>query len=249
MSGGAVPSPPMADEPATIAPARVPLGGSRRSGQPWTDAPRPVESATLGPGNNWPAATLETFCEELIRSGGNVSRAAAEVGLHKASLYALRERDPDFAERWDRAVMIGDYALIDEARRRAFEGWDEPVFYKGVLAERRVEDPETGAFLRYEPASVRKFDSRLLELMLRARFPQTFRDRSDVKHSGEVAIPSTVDLSRLSRDELLELQRLHAKARGDDAIDVTPVRGKLEAGNPVRVTVDGDSETLITIFA
>jgi hypothetical protein len=48
----------------------------------------------------------------------------------------LREQDAGFRAEWDSAAEEGTDRLVDEARRRAFEGWLEPVFH----AEPRVDD-------------------------------------------------------------------------------------------------------------
>jgi hypothetical protein len=48
-------------------------------------------------------------------------------------VYRRRDEDPDFAVEWDRAKQIGAEALEDEANRRAYDGWDEPLAEKGRL--------------------------------------------------------------------------------------------------------------------
>lgn len=73
---------------------------------------------------------LTAFCAALAETC-NVGRACAAVGISRQTAYNWREADADFALAWERAMKAGLLALEDEAHRRAFEGTDEPVFYKG----------------------------------------------------------------------------------------------------------------------
>jgi hypothetical protein len=59
-------------------------------------------------------------------------------------------------------------ALEAEARRRALEGWEEPVFFGGVVC-----------------GHVQKYDSTLLLLLLKAHRPGKFGDHARVEHSGD----------------------------------------------------------------
>ena len=106
---------------------------------------------------------------------GNVSRAADECGLNRPYLYQVRSENPDFAAQWEEAAKIGAARLEDEARRRAVEGWQEPVWYQGV---------ECGA--------VRKYSDTLLICLLKAHHPDRYADRQRIEqkteHSGSVAI-------------------------------------------------------------
>src|SRR5690606_4631594 len=73
---------------------------------------------------------LAEFLDRLSQNG-NVTVSAETCNLARRTLYDLRSSDPEFAQAWDDAmVMAADY-LEQEARRRAVEGWDEPVFYQG----------------------------------------------------------------------------------------------------------------------
>lgn len=81
------------------------------------------------------AKKKEKFLDALIETGGNVTRAAELVNLPRKTLYAHRAKDKKFKEDWDRAVDKGVDVLEDEARRRAFEGVQEPVYQKGELKD------------------------------------------------------------------------------------------------------------------
>ena len=105
---------------------------------------------------------LTAFCAALAETC-NVGRACAAVGISRQTAYTWREADPDFALAWERAMKAGLLALEDEAHRRAFEGTDEPVFYKGD-----------------ECGSVRKYSDTLAIFLLKTRRPDLYRDRQDV---------------------------------------------------------------------
>lgn len=111
---------------------------------------------------DWKPIFLEHFAKTA-----NVSVSAAHAKIDRSSIYKTRERDPAFAAAWDEAENVACEALEEEARRRAHDGWDEPVFYKG------------------EPTgTIRKYDSTLLIFLLKARRPEKYRDnvRTDNFH-------------------------------------------------------------------
>jgi hypothetical protein len=101
---------------------------------------------------------------------GNVKAAALRAKLDRRNLYRRRKDDAAFAAAWDEAERLGVTALEDEARRRAYEGWEEPVWYKGKMC-----------------GAARKFSDTLLIVLLKAHMPEKYRDR--VEHSGNPDAP------------------------------------------------------------
>lgn len=78
------------------------------------------------------------FLEVLAREG-NVSQAARASGLSRQYAYVLRREDEGFAADWDAALDEAVDELIAIARKRAVEGVEEPVFYRGrQVGTRRV---------------------------------------------------------------------------------------------------------------
>ena len=73
---------------------------------------------------------MEKFLKAL-RETGNVSDAARSAGLARRTAYAERERNEDFARDWADACEAGIDALEAEARRRAFAGVGETIWYQG----------------------------------------------------------------------------------------------------------------------
>ena len=119
----------------------------------------------------------EIFLSALAQYG-NVTRAADEAGWNRC-LYRKRQADPAFARAWDEAAAIGVAALEDEARRRAYEGWDEPVWHKGE-----------------ECGTVRKFSDTLLIVLLKAHMPEKYQERQKVEHSGSMDLVTAITEGR-----------------------------------------------------
>ena len=78
----------------------------------------------------------------LLAQSGNVTLSVKGIGCARRSLYDARERDPEFAVAWDAAVEEGLDTLEEEARPRAVEGYDVPVYHQGKVVgiERRYSD-------------------------------------------------------------------------------------------------------------
>lgn len=115
---------------------------------------------------------------------GNVTRAAEVAGLDRTSLYNKRKVDPAFSAAWDEAEALGVAALEDEARRRAYEGWEEPVWHKGK-----------------ECGTVRKFSDTLLIVLLKAHMPERYRENIKIDLNSRVAAMSL-------EEKIAEAQRM-----------------------------------------
>lgn len=112
----------------------------------------------------------------------------------------------EFHEAWDAAVDIGNDYLEKEAQRRAVEGYEEPVVHKGIQAF--VRDPNTGELEldgngKPIPLTIRRYSDRLLEILLKARRPEKFRENVKIEAEvtgGVLAIPQT-DQANLSAED------------------------------------------------
>lgn len=101
---------------------------------------------------------------------GNATDACLAAGIGRRSAYDWKDDDEAFAADWEEALEEGTDALEREARRRAVEGVDEPVFYQGQ-----------------QVATVKRKADALLVLLLKANRPHTFRERMEL--SGDPARP------------------------------------------------------------
>lgn len=108
--------------------------------------------------------------------GLSVSGSAEAAGIARKTIYLWRSADPAFVADEQAAYEAGIDALEDEARRRAYEGVDKPVYQKGE----RV-------------GLIREYSDTLLIFLLKGGRPDKFRERQDVNHSGTVGMSITID--------------------------------------------------------
>lgn len=101
-----------------------------------------------------------------------IDRAAEAAGIHRQTHYDWMRDDPAYVVMFEEAKALAHQVLEDAAVDRAVDGWDEPVFHEG------------------KPCGViRKRSDRLLEVLLRAKKPAEYRDRSTVEHTGKDGAP------------------------------------------------------------
>lgn len=108
---------------------------------------------------------------------GNVTEACRTIAVARNTMYLWKSQDADFAAEWDRFLVMGAEILEDEAIRRAREGYDEPVFYKGEM---------TG--------TIRKYSDTLLIFLLKGAMPTKYRENIDMTSKGEQIGRVLVDL-------------------------------------------------------
>jgi len=140
---------------------------------------------------------LVAFCAALATTG-RVGRACVAVGISMQTAFTWKKEIPHFSEMWDDAEKIGTSLAEDEAWRRAVDGVEKPVFYKG----QRV-------------STVLEYSDTLLINILRARKPDVYRDNSRVELHGRI------ELSHMTDDDLIaELATFTHPERTDDASDL-----------------------------
>ena len=102
-------------------------------------------------------------------SHGTVSRARmAAGGVDRSTLYKWRGQDAEFAAAWDEAVD-DDTDEIEAAMSERAKGWKDPV--------RDASGNVVG--FRW------KYSDKAAEIMLKARRPDVYRERVDVRHGLE----------------------------------------------------------------
>ena len=88
----------------------------------------------------------------------NVTLSCRKAGIPRRTAYDWREADAAFARRWDETLEEGIDLLEAEVHRRAFEGVERPVYYKGE---------QVGTWRHYSDA--------LATFLLRAHRPEKYR--------------------------------------------------------------------------
>ena len=140
------------------------------------------------------AAFLKAFPEI-----GTLTGTAKAVGFAMRSHYKWMESDPDYAEAFQEAKIAAAERLELEATRRAVDGVDEPVWYKGENVGHQ-----------------KKYSDTLLIFLLKGAMPEKYKERFE--HSTtEDGMHVKVDLNLLSDKELKELEEVLEKieVRGD----------------------------------
>jgi hypothetical protein len=110
------------------------------------------------------AAKRQAFLAALVAAGGHLAHACTAVGVHRVTVFKLRQTDPAFAAAYAQALDEATAVLEDEAIRRAVEGIDKPMYYKGELV-----------------ATVKEYSDQLLMFLLRARKPLVYREHKAVE--------------------------------------------------------------------
>lgn len=115
-----------------------------------------------------PAARKRSFIAAFSETG-NVSLAAKAAGIGRRTHYDWMTDDPKYAASFRDARETAGDLLEAEARRRAAEGVEEPVYQGG----KRV-------------GTIRRYSDTLLIFLLKGARPEVYRERYEVQHAGEI---------------------------------------------------------------
>lgn len=205
------PSKPAKPKPKAAAPKPKPkasgkprgaAAGRRTAGTPGTRKKR-GRSKPKRPTVDFAEKWMGKFIDHL-RDGGTVSVACELAVIGRSTAYRHRQKDETFAIAWADAEEESTDRLEEEAYRRAVKGVKKPVHYEG----RRID-------------FVDEYSDTLLIFLLKARKPETYRDRIDHRHSGGIARPGgssstadpgIIDLTLLEQEEIDALERIQLKA-------------------------------------
>lgn len=104
------------------------------------------------------AAFLAAFSEV-----GTVTHAARQVAIDRATHYRWLEADADYRLAFADAEDVAIEGMEREARRRAVEGTEKPVYQGGELV-----------------GTIREYSDTLLIFLMKAARPSKYRERVDV---------------------------------------------------------------------
>lgn len=116
------------------------------------------------------AAFLAAFAE-----CGTIRGAKAASGVDDKTHYNWLNVDPEYVKRFEEAQRKSAKALEAEARRRAVEGWEEPVYQQGMLIGKK-----------------RRYSDTLLIFLMKGNDPAKFGDKVEQTHRGDASAPVTV---------------------------------------------------------
>lgn len=96
---------------------------------------------------------------ESFRLCGNVTVASKVVGVERHTVYTWQEHDPAFVIAYQQAEIEATEVLEEEARRRAVDGVERPIYHAGKVV-----------------GHTREYSDVLLIFLLKARKPGTYRE-------------------------------------------------------------------------
>lgn len=111
---------------------------------------------------------------DALRDTGIVTDACRVAGVARSTAYEERQRNEEFALAWHDIEEETTERMEREARRRAAEGVEKPVFQGGQ-----------------EVGRIREYSDTLLIFMLKARRPEVYRETTRHEHTGANGGPIT----------------------------------------------------------
>lgn len=153
---------------------------------------------------------------------GTIHGACRATSIVRARVYDWINNDPYFVAAMQKAGERSVDVLEEEARRRAYEGWEEDVYYKGAVVGQQ-----------------RRFSDLLLMFTLKARAPEKYRERVDNRHSlGDGAQPDNA----LSEAEALRIRAAYLGALPEGQQPTQGGASRSEQGAAVPSIIEGGGE-------
>lgn len=103
----------------------------------------------------------------MLRAGHTFTEACRRAGYTYQNLKRWRHEDTDFGRAVEEAYQEGTDVQAGALERRGWQGWDEPVFYKGrKVGHKRMYSDTASIF------------------SLKGRDPKRFNERLQIEHGG-----------------------------------------------------------------
>jgi len=143
---------------------------------------RPSEITGVGAPPHLTWERFERICETLRETGLKYKSCEAHGVAYGtlATLLADKQR-PIWKDTWNAAMELYRDELEEECIRRARDGVQEPVYYKGMVV-----------------GHITKYSDRLLEAQLRAERPEKYRDNVKVDadiNGGVLLLPQKMTVA------------------------------------------------------
>ncbi len=142
---------------------------------------------------------------------GNITGAAEAANLNRSSHYDWMRDNVTYCMAFAQAEEEAADRLEHEARRRAIEGIEEPVYQGGKLV-----------------GTVKKYSDTLLMFLAKGARPQKFKDRHEHTgaNNGPIKTELGINLSLLSDADIAkELQKLEELNEGGDGEETIAIEG------------------------
>ena len=114
----------------------------------------------------------------------NIDRAAEEARVSRACHYRWCRKHPKYAAAFAKRKEEAFHFLESEAIARAGEGWLEPIFYQGS-----------------ECGQVRRFDSGLIQFLLRGMAPQKYGNKTEISGPQGEPVQARIEVVFVKPDD------------------------------------------------
>lgn len=132
---------------------------------------------------------------EAYRLCGTITHAAGMARITRQTHYAWIATDQEYQQAFAEAEIAATDALIKEARRRAVQGVEEPIFYKGKVVK-----------------TIQKYSDNLLMFLIKGALPEVYRERYEFSGGPKPIQFIGYDQEKLKGLSDEELQTLRALA-------------------------------------
>lgn len=152
-----------------------------------------------------PAKQREYF--ELLAENGLKAHACRVLNISREALRLERQKNPAFAELEAEALDYFNETLEQEAIRRAKDGVDKPIYYKGHKVD-----------------TVKEFSDRLMEVLLTGRIPEKYGKQ--LKGDTNVSVSGVLVINqRVSAEDWEQAAQTKALPSPEDVVEgeYTPV--------------------------
>jgi hypothetical protein len=121
---------------------------------------------------------------------GNITRAAEIAEIERQNHYNWINEDPNYVKAFEYAKEAAADRLEQEARRRAVEGVDKPIYYKG----RKID-------------TIKEYSDTLLIVLLKGIRPEKFRENIKQELTGNNGEPIQINFQGVPRPDPEEMKR------------------------------------------
>lgn len=113
------------------------------------------------------------FCRAYAQRG-IIREGTTAAGISRRTYLRWRKEDEAFNEACNEAKQMAVDLIEQEAMRRAIDGFDRPVIYKGEITD-----------------TYKDYSDSLLTMLMKGNKPEKYKERTE--HSGSVGRPMTLD--------------------------------------------------------
>ena len=125
----------------------------------------------------------KAFLEEFAKCA-TITHAARATNIGRQSHYDWLKKDKKYQVAFAEAEVAASDALLQEARRRAIQGVEEPILYKGKVVR-----------------TIQKYSDSLLMFLMKGDQPEKYRDNHHITGGLDVNL---VQLMNEGRDRLAQ---------------------------------------------